>query len=842
MYKTTGLLWLVLTATAFAMELNNGDFCLILSNEQGVPLIESGEWVQQQQLVFQTDAAAIQDGSWGPDELSLPELSTTSWQREEDANFLRARFTAAHSSGLVSTCVVELARSGSLFRLYRTVQNNGVTDRRVDWYPVWQANWRLPEENLWLRTWEALSFKPYQERLAVDAEISLSSRVHSSDRRPNGFVPHWIIGSPKDRLNFSLSWCGGWSAEISQNNFGAEWSVWLPPEETQLQLAPGESVTGPIITVVVTSAPEEQTARTDWLMQRCALGKQLYGSPADRPMLIWNHWYSVEFDVNADYLLNQLNLLEKYGFDAFVIDAGWYQHIGDWGVNSNKFTSAAQLKQVLKTVKSKGMKAGLWSCPQFGRPEQNNPGQVFEEPVFYRPFLSDTRLYDLVGMNFESFLVDHVGLLVNEYGADWWKYDQDFFARRSKAGLLKNVEEFQRGLEAVRRKFPNLIIENCQSGGRMINDFTTFATDIHWLADGGDTGYPHARTNITEVLGALQFLPYWTCQRWNNRYFENDPHNDELTRFYCRSAMPGVWGISEDLSKVDSRQLEIIQQEIINYRRLNTIKSSMEYDIVWPEQEGGTAKIIYYNESHTEAAILLFRWNQQGRIQETQKLPPLSGARTYCIERCGGINSSDMAGWDLAQSGFQIELAENELSALYFIQPRKAAIVLFGDSITRGGDWQKLLNRDDVKNSGYPGFTTGHFVWLLNDAVITAEPKICFVMGGVNDLGVGVPVETVFGHLRDITLKLRAQDIRPILQSTLNQRDTGEQNLKIVLLNGLLKEFAAQQQIDFLDVNSRLSTDGNLKPEFTTDGTHLTPAAYAVWAEMIVSFLSKYGI
>ncbi len=43
----------------------------------------------------------------------------------------------------------------------------------------------------------------------------------------------------------------------------------------------------------------------------------------------------------------------------------------------------------------------------------------------------------------------------------------------------------------------------------------------------------------------------------------------------------------------------------------------------------------------------------------------------------------------------------------------KATIVLFGDSIIKGGKWNDLLGRSDVKNSGFGGFTTSHLRWLI---------------------------------------------------------------------------------------------------------------------------------
>lgn len=632
----------------------------------GQPVITKAVSLRDGHLLFQHKAPFYFVETWGPQELRAS-TNTSTWEVESDPLFERARFSVDLENGLRRTHVVELAKQGTLFRIYMTLEHAGTDSIHVDWYPVWKTTWDIPGGE-WIKSWDALTYKPFRSRLHVDAETMLGSRVHSSDRRPDGQVPYWIIGGKDVWLDFSLEWCGGWRVEIAKNDYGVEWSVWLPQEETQLVLHPGEKVTGPVLTIVVSSEPANMFHRANWVRQRADLARKRYGGPQHDYMLVWNHWYSIEFDVDSTYLLSQLPLLEDFGFDAFVIDAGWYTQVGDWRAHAEKFQNPARLKSLLNTIKSRGMYAGLWSCPQYGRPAQAEAFEIFEEPEFYRPFLSGARLYDLYGMNFEQFLVDHVDLLINDYGANWWKYDQDFFARHSRQGLLKNVEEFQRGLIAVRTQFPDLYIENCQSGGRMVNDLTTFAADIHWLRDGGDTGYHHARSNIAEVLGAMQFLPGWTCQRWNNRIHENDPANDELTRFYCRSAMPGIWGISEDLSKVDPRQLAVVRQEVEHYRRLNQLKLSGVWDIHYPDADSDIAAITFYDESGSKAALLVYRWDAAGVIEKTMIFSGLKNNRVYKVQNADSAEFLEKSYRELVETGLDIQLTENQLSVLYFIE------------------------------------------------------------------------------------------------------------------------------------------------------------------------------
>lgn len=45
-------------------------------------------------------------------------------------------------------------------------------------------------------------------------------------------------------------------------------------------------------------------------------------------------------------------------------------------------------------------------------------------------------------------------------------------------------------------------------------------------------------------------------------------------------------------------------------------------------------------------------------------------------------------------------------------------IIFFGDSLIKRANWNKILERQDIKNSGFPGLTTSHLRWLINEHVL----------------------------------------------------------------------------------------------------------------------------
>jgi alpha-galactosidase len=91
-----------------------------------------------------------------------------------------------------------------------------------------------------------------------------------------------------------------------------------------------------------------------------------------KPYLFYNTWNYQERDRNLygkPYLANmrlervlaEIEKAHEIGIEVFVIDTGWFNKTGDWLVNLERFPDG--MKQVGETLKSYGMKLGLWFNP-----------------------------------------------------------------------------------------------------------------------------------------------------------------------------------------------------------------------------------------------------------------------------------------------------------------------------------------------------------------------------------------------------------------------------------------------------------------------------------------------
>lgn len=658
----------VASAQEITQELSNDTLRLRLTvSQQGVPVIQEAQWKATGETAFRDLGTPEGLSRWVPDALIPPPGQTPApvWSVNEGEDFTTAEATCKLLRKLSITWVVELPKEGQLIRLHIRLTNRGKKPQLIDSFPIWAASWSVdgPQQVRW---WQSLSYTPAEQALSDGGKIRLGSILHSSDDLDGGVDPYWIVRGQNSRIYFGLQWCGGWLARLDGLDNGFAFSALLPPEETQLVLDGGETVDGPVLLLTPMSGTDEAGNRALWMRQRLALGHSLYNGPSAEFPLTYNTWYAVRQNVNDNFLNGQIAAMTPYDFDAFVIDAGWFPR-GRWKADPAKF-SPGELPQMLASFKEKGMKAGLWTSPQYAI-DSNTVGSLqIEQPTVFSKFFGGY-LVDLSSQGFSDFLTGHVQTLRNKYSADYWKYDQTLFAQQTRAGAFRNVAGFQNALQAVRKENPDLFIENCELGGRMINEFTLLLTQTSWLKDAGINGLEHARGNINDALNAMEFVFPWAALRFTNNLETMDPNDDELTRLYCRSAMAGAWGISTDLTKVSEHQRTIILKEIENYRRLNRSKYSCTYDLYQPRNNADSAGVTFYAGRRLRAGALVYRWQRAGEFDHRVALPKLKPWATYRVIDVDAGTEVSALGADLINNGVTIHFSAERLSALLLIEP-----------------------------------------------------------------------------------------------------------------------------------------------------------------------------
>lgn len=167
--------------------------------------------------------------------------------------------------------------------------------------------------------------------------------------------------------------------------------------------------------------------------------------------------------------------------------------------------------------------------------------------------------------------------------------------------------------------------------------------------------------------------------------------------------------------------------------------------------------------------------------------------------------------------------------------------ILAGDSISLWFPSELLPSDRSWLNQGISGETSAGLLKRL-DLFQQTQPTTIFVMIGINDLLRGVSDQTLLANQQQIiqTLHQTHPKSQIVVQSILphaaesdwegRDRLLAIPNSRIQQLNRQLEIQARQSGVYFLDLYPLFATPaGDLRPELTTDGLHLSYQGYQTW-------------
>ncbi|MGV2939598.1 GDSL-type esterase/lipase family protein [Mesobacillus sp. LC4] len=206
------------------------------------------------------------------------------------------------------------------------------------------------------------------------------------------------------------------------------------------------------------------------------------------------------------------------------------------------------------------------------------------------------------------------------------------------------------------------------------------------------------------------------------------------------------------------------------------------------------------------------------------------------LNRVENVISNDSEPLYLLNHQYLVQLSKYDV-----YETKQSDVVMLGDSITYSVNWEELMGRKGIVNRGIGGDITLGFVERL-DYVYKLNPNKVFIMGGINDIEKGLDVQTIFKNYKHIIDELDSRKIVPIIQSTLfvspKEKDYKDKNKKVRELNQLLKDYAIQKNIIFVDLNIPLAPNGVLLYNYTYDGIHLNGYGYKIWRDEIKNIIN----
>ena len=293
------------------------------------------------------------------------------------------------------------------------------------------------------------------------------------------------------------------------------------------ELAPGESFESCPATVSCVEGGFEEAAAELVRYARLSAGAVF---PDSIPPLCFNDYMNCLWALpTLEKSLPLIDAAASAGVEYYIIDAGWFGknenaalNLGDWEINNGLFGEGG-LQGLFDCILSKGMKPGIWleieSVSRGSEYAKAHPdhllyrhGNIIGGAASFLDFrIPEVRdhiegvidmLYGMGARFIKNDCNQTTGLGVDSFGED---------AGSSLAeGLSRHTKAFLDFIDAIRRKYPDLSLENCGSGAMRSDAGTLSHFHLQSVSDQEDC---LRMPSILTGLGALippERLGIWT--------------------------------------------------------------------------------------------------------------------------------------------------------------------------------------------------------------------------------------------------------------------------------------------------------------------------------------------
>ena len=536
-----------------------------------------------------------------------------------------------------------------------------------------------------------------QERQLRSEKLGPGTRAFSSARGRSTelYSPWFALFNDTLGAGYAaqLAWSGNWAMSFERAPGSAFASIEESPlnvvlrvqfdSDGALALQPGVPFQLPEVAFTAT-ALARTAGDLDDLANRLHRYQRQYviaHNPANTPPLVqFNSWYPYQGKVNVEELKRCADSAASLGAEAFVLDAGWYnkkdwsRELGDYEADKTAFPHG--IEELAAHVRERGMKFGLWT-------EIENVG--VDSDTFHRhpewclqyqskPILGGPRCQ----LNFalpevRAWANSVVDRLVRDYRLEWIKIDynigigSDFDAAPGLKGavLASHIVHYYAWLDALRQRHPQLVVENCSSGGLRFDLGIVRHTNTTWLSD-MVAPLPSLQLGYSCTL---QFAPE-VCNHW--MVGDDDIGHVDLSKpagwwdFMLRVPMNGQFGISSRVFEWSPELLDHARRNVQLYKRIRAVIQSADVYHLTPQpdhnQPEGWMAIEYATADAGRAVLMAYRL-QHGEETRTFQLRGLHPQAEYEVSQDGAALGV-YKGADLAARGLTVKLPDEWRAAV----------------------------------------------------------------------------------------------------------------------------------------------------------------------------------
>ena len=383
---------------------------------------------------------------------------------------------------------------------------------------------------------------------------------------------------------------GNFLAEVHKEQYAnVRMVMGIHPDGFSWKFDAGEMFTAPEVLMTYSSEGLGRMTRNYHDVIRRHLIRSPY-KDRERPILI-NNWEGTYFDFDGEKLFKIAQDAAACGIEMFVMDDGWFGNrfddrraLGDWQVNEAKL--GGTLRSFVERIKGLGLKFGIWFEPEMICPDSDlyrkHPDFALQIPG-RDPMLARNQLVlDLSREDVRDYVYGMVHAVLAGADVDYVKWDMNRYLSDIAGAQLpadrqgELLHRYVLGVYALQERlitdFPNLLLENCSSGGARFDAGMLYYSPQIWTSDDTDAV---ERLRIQE--GTALIYPLSTM----GAHVSKCPNDQvgRVTPFETRAnvALAGTFGYELDISKLSEEERKRIPAQAARYHRLHQLIADGDY-------------------------------------------------------------------------------------------------------------------------------------------------------------------------------------------------------------------------------------------------------------------------
>ncbi len=516
------------------------------------------------------------------------------------------------------------------------------------------------------------------ETVRADSHASVWMENSHEGRSSGNNLPLMTICCGDNSVTAGLEWSGLW---WMQGSGKADWEcrLFCHIPVNDLVLEPGEELELPAAHYIFSDGGLDGASNAIRKYIHDCVVPKLNGDKL-KPGFTYNHWFGIGPDINEELMVRQFEKAGELGLEYAVLDAGWYGDceegnfqtgVGNWEVvDTDKFPNG--LEPLAECAEKNNVKFGIWF--EVERAHKNSKWAK-EHPDWFMDAGSEYLHIDMSIPEAVDACIDVVQKTIGRLNIKWVKLDynigpKSYWAKKDSTGKIQfsYMKGLYRFYDTLREKNPDLVIENCASGGRRIDLGTIAHTHIQNLTD--QTGSPEICRYT--IIGANYFLPACIAPiglPFGKKETDQSDPGEPLRRYDIACRFPGCPVLYGDIASLTGEDVILIKDMMKAHKECEDMLCGDFYQLTpQPRFDRDCEAIQFISRDRSEALVLAYSGHEPADREMELIAKNLNPHGVYAVSGMFGssLKKSHGAGIRLMDEGFTLALEPRSFAGIKF--------------------------------------------------------------------------------------------------------------------------------------------------------------------------------